>query len=112
MKRRKICRVRTTANFADVAAQDVEYWKKQSVAARLRAMALMRQINDGDAATGRMEMVLELVTYPPRTSENSGDTILPLVIVFWEQCLVAMSICQRLICLPIFQRQFRSNLGY
>ena len=68
MKRRKIRRVLTTATFADMAVQDVEYWKKQSIAARLRAMALMRQINYGDAASGRMQKVFEVVTYPPHSS--------------------------------------------
>lgn len=69
MKRRKIRRVLTTATFADMAVRDVEYWKKQSVAARLRATALMRQINYGDAATGWMQKVLEVVTYLPHSSE-------------------------------------------
>ncbi len=69
MKRRKIRRVLTTPTFADAAVQDVEFWKKQSVAARLRAMALTRQINYGDAANGRMENVLEVVKYSPKTPE-------------------------------------------
>jgi hypothetical protein len=43
------------------AADDGDYWRSQSPAARLRAMELMRQINYGHAAvSGRLKRVLEV----------------------------------------------------
>jgi hypothetical protein len=51
----------SVATFADMAAQDMAFWKGQSVNARLRAMELLRQINYGKAASGRMKRVFEVV---------------------------------------------------
>jgi hypothetical protein len=51
----------------DAVGNDVAYWRAQSVAARLRAMELMRQINYGHAATsGRLKRVLEVAQLETR----------------------------------------------
>lgn len=43
-----------SASFAEAAVQDKEYWLKQTPHARLRALELMRRINYGQAAAGRL----------------------------------------------------------
>jgi hypothetical protein len=41
--------------------EDIAFWHSQSLAARMRAMELMRQINYGQAATSaRLKRVLEV----------------------------------------------------
>ncbi|MBI1833176.1 MAG: hypothetical protein HYR84_17180 [Planctomycetes bacterium] len=47
--------------FADLEEQDRAYWKRQTPQARLRAMELMRRINYGQAAAGRLQRLLEVV---------------------------------------------------
>jgi hypothetical protein len=51
----------SVATFADAAQQDREYWHQQTPQARLRAMELMRRINYGKAASGRLQRFLEVV---------------------------------------------------
>jgi hypothetical protein len=58
----RIQRVTSVSTFADTEKQDRAYWLRQTPQARLRAMELMRRINYGKAATGRMERVLEIVS--------------------------------------------------
>ena len=57
----RIRRVLTMSTFAEMEKQDRAYWLRQTPQARLRAMELMRRINYGDAAAGRMERVFEVV---------------------------------------------------
>ena len=47
--------------FKDMDAQDKAYWAMQTPQARLRAMELMRRINYGKAAAGRLQRLLEIV---------------------------------------------------
>jgi hypothetical protein len=48
-------------------ADGVAFWRRQSPAARLRAMELMRQINYGQAATsGRLKRILEVAQLEAR----------------------------------------------
>jgi hypothetical protein len=42
------------------AADDRRYWAGQTPQARLRAMELLRRINYGNAASGRLQRVLEI----------------------------------------------------
>jgi hypothetical protein len=49
------------ATFADIEQQDREWWFAQTPQARLRAMELMRRINYGQAAAGRLQRLLEVV---------------------------------------------------
>ncbi len=64
-KRKIGLRIRRTAmsvaTFADMEKQDQSYWLRQTPQARLRAMELMRRINYGKAATGRIEKVIDIV---------------------------------------------------
>jgi hypothetical protein len=53
-------------SFAEADAEDRAFWSKQSPQARLRAMELLRRINYGKAATGRLQRVLEIVQSPAR----------------------------------------------
>jgi hypothetical protein len=48
-------------SFAELEADDRAFWAKQTPQARLRAMELLRHINYGKAATGRLQRVLEVV---------------------------------------------------
>jgi hypothetical protein len=63
--RRKGARIRRDAfsvsTFAEMDQQDRAYWLRQTPQARLRAMELMRWINYGDAVSGRLQRVLEIV---------------------------------------------------
>jgi hypothetical protein len=47
------------STFADIEAQDRAYWMRQTPQARLRAMELMRRINYGQAAAGRLQRLFE-----------------------------------------------------
>ena len=47
--------------LAEMEVQDRDYWLRQTPQARLRAMELMRRINYGKAAAGRLQRVLEVV---------------------------------------------------
>jgi hypothetical protein len=49
------------STFAEMDEQDKTYWLRQTPQARLRAMELMRRINYGEAAAGRLQRVLEIV---------------------------------------------------
>jgi hypothetical protein len=51
--------ITVTDTFDD--SEDREYWKSCSPAERLRHVELLRRINYGDRATGRLERVLESV---------------------------------------------------
>ena len=57
LNRRKLSVVSLTQSDKD----DHEYWARQTPQARLRALELMRRINYGDAATGRLQRLLEVV---------------------------------------------------
>ena len=57
----RIRRVLTVSTFAEMEKQDRAYWLRQTPQARLRAMELMRRINYGDAATGRLQRFFEVV---------------------------------------------------
>jgi hypothetical protein len=63
--RRNGIRIRRDASavstFADMDEQDRAYWLRQTPQARLRAMELMRRINYGEAAAGRIQRILEIV---------------------------------------------------
>lgn len=48
----------------DTMTDNSVYWAKQAPEARLAALELMRQINYGTAATGRLQRVLEVVERP------------------------------------------------
>jgi hypothetical protein len=41
---------------------DRRYWARQTPQARLRAMELLRRINYGQAAAGRLQRILEVVS--------------------------------------------------
>jgi len=56
----RVQRVLSVVSFAE-ADDDREYWSRQSVSARLRQVELLRRINYGSAATGRLKKVLEVV---------------------------------------------------
>jgi hypothetical protein len=45
---------------------DRAYWAKQTPQARLRAMELLRRINYGHAAAGRLQRILEVVQQQTR----------------------------------------------
>lgn len=45
----------------DTMTDDSAFWAKQTPEARLAALELMRRINYGHAATGRLQRVLEVV---------------------------------------------------
>jgi hypothetical protein len=51
----------SVATFADMERQDRGFWLRQTPQARLRAMELMRRINYGKAASGRLQRLLEVV---------------------------------------------------
>jgi hypothetical protein len=53
--------VLSLSTFADMDKEDRAYWLRQSPQARLRAMELMRLINYGGAAAGRLQRLLEVV---------------------------------------------------
>jgi len=44
-------------SFSELDADDRAFWAKQTPQARLRAMELLRRINYGKAATGRLQRV-------------------------------------------------------
>jgi hypothetical protein len=56
----RLKRVITVTNLAE-AASDRDYWLRQSVHARLHHMELLRRINYGKAAAGRLQRLLEVV---------------------------------------------------
>src|SRR5262249_1670765 len=60
---RKVRLQRTFAvsTLADLEEADRAFWASQTPEARLRAMELMRRINYGKAATGRLQRILEVV---------------------------------------------------
>jgi hypothetical protein len=60
-KRKIRRRITIASSFAEAERQDCDYWLRQTPQARLRAMELMRRINYGKAATGRLQRVLEIV---------------------------------------------------
>ena len=47
--------------FAEIELLDRDYWIQQTPHARLRAMELLRRINYGEAAAGRIQRVFEVV---------------------------------------------------
>jgi hypothetical protein len=51
----------TTASLADLDDLDRAFWARQTPHARLRAMELMRRINYGKAAAGRLQSFFEVV---------------------------------------------------
>lgn len=53
---------RRVVSVASLAQADDErrYWARQTPQARLRAMELLRRINYGNAAAGRLQRVLEI----------------------------------------------------
>ena len=56
-------RVISVLSFAQ-ADDDRDYWLGQSINSRLRQVELLRRINYGAAATGRMKKVLEVIPPP------------------------------------------------
>ena len=56
----------SVATFADMERQDRTYWHRQTPEARLEAMEIMRRINYGKAAAGRLQRVLEVVQFAVR----------------------------------------------
>ena len=57
----KVDRVAFTVSTLDEEDPSIEYWACATPEERLRHMELLRRINYGDAATGRMEKVLTVV---------------------------------------------------
>jgi hypothetical protein len=53
-------RVLTVTDLAE-PGNDRDYWLRQSIHARLHHMELLRRINYGKAATGRLQRLLEVV---------------------------------------------------
>ena len=53
-------RVLSVVTLAE-ADNDKEFWARQTPQARMRAAELMRRINYGTAATGRLQRLLEVV---------------------------------------------------
>lgn len=49
------------SSFDEAEEQDDEYWLSRTPAERLAHLELLRRINCGDAATGRIEKVIEIV---------------------------------------------------
>lgn len=54
-------RALTVATAAEFEKMDKEFWAQQTPQARMRALELMRRINYGEAAAGRLQRVLEIV---------------------------------------------------
>jgi hypothetical protein len=56
-------------SFEEADAADAAYWRSRTPAERMAHLELLRRINYGDRATGRIERVLvidpELPTEPP-----------------------------------------------
>lgn len=49
------------SSFGEAEEADFERCRKMTVAERMRELALLRWINYGDAATGRLQRVFEVV---------------------------------------------------
>lgn len=45
---------------------DIHYWRKRSVRERFEALPFLRLLNDGPAAAGRLQRVVEVVEQEPR----------------------------------------------
>lgn len=56
----RVKRVLSVMPLSD-ADDNRHYWQRQSIQARLRHMELLRRINYGTAATGRLQRFLEVV---------------------------------------------------
>ena len=54
------------SSFDEADAEDDAYWRSRTPAERLAHLELLRRINYGDAATGRLQRVLELAWLPRR----------------------------------------------
>jgi hypothetical protein len=52
------------SSFEEADAEDDAYWHSRTPAERLAHLELRRRINYGDAATGRLQRVLELAWLP------------------------------------------------
>jgi hypothetical protein len=54
------------SSFEEADAEDDAYWHSRTPAERLAHLELLRRINYGDAATGRLQRVLEVAWAPWR----------------------------------------------
>jgi hypothetical protein len=54
------------SSFEDADAEDDAYWRSRTPAERLAHLEFLRRINYGDAATGRLQRVLEIAWAPWR----------------------------------------------
>lgn len=52
------------SSFEEADAEDDAYWRSRTPAERLAHLELLRRINYGDAATGRLQRVLEIAWLP------------------------------------------------
>jgi hypothetical protein len=52
------------SSFEEADAEDDAYWRSRTPAERLAHLELLRRINYGDAATGRIEKVMEVLWAP------------------------------------------------
>jgi hypothetical protein len=52
------------SSFDEADTEDDAYWRSRTPAERLAHLELLRRINYGDAATGRLQRVLELAWLP------------------------------------------------
>lgn len=54
------------SSFEEAEAEDDAYWASRTPAERMAHLELLRRINYGDAATGRLQRVLEITWAPWR----------------------------------------------
>jgi hypothetical protein len=52
------------SSFEEAEAEDDAYWRSRTPAERMAHLELLRRINYGDAATGRLQRVLEITWAP------------------------------------------------
>lgn len=66
------------SSFEDADAEDAAYWRSRTPAERLAHLELLRRINYGDAAAGRLQPVLEIGWSPgyqvPADGGDRGDS--------------------------------------
>lgn len=62
----KVDRSQLVVETYDTMTPDIHYWLTRSAGERFRALQLLREINYGPAASGRLQRVLEVVTREER----------------------------------------------
>ena len=56
----------TASSFEEADEQDAAYWRSRTPEERLAHLELLRRINYGDAATARLQRVLDIAWAPWR----------------------------------------------